>query len=171
MPNLAPFVVYFRVVPYRNKRREQLLDLQRMARLIYGGLSTLDSININVPGGGNESGIVGSSGSGLSYGLAFKVQIGQQPAQIMAAGFYHSSNTKSQVYPDINQIDAQGLKSGDGGQPWFSNPNSNVSDDVKALKAILEASVAASAPNDTITVYRIEYRGVVWGDGGYHFPL
>ncbi len=75
------------------------------------------------------------------------------------------------MYSDKTEILGDEYLSGAGGsQSYRTNPSATVEAEVKALKVILDSVIAAKTPNDDMTVFRIDYKGITWGDRGFHFP-
>jgi hypothetical protein len=51
-------------------------------------------------------------------------------------------------------------------------PSTNVNDEVKALKAIINTAIAnPNLPSSAnAKLFRLDYNGVIYGDRGFHFP-
>jgi len=179
MSALVPFTAYFRVVPIRGKRRfEYVRALQKMANLAYAELEAHapTTIVLPVPGGGQYE----SSGqfTGLAYGTAIRPQIGNNPSLLMIEAFFvaASANPSDQPNPEGNLICNNAVMTGiRGRQPWLGAPGSPVAavqGEVFALKTILETAVSAVVDEfgNSPTLFRLSYKGTVWGDGGLTFP-
>lgn len=174
----VPFVVHIRVVPNRGKRFETIRSLQRVARLIYGGgdgvsgLKGETAIEIARPGGGQASGFEGHDMTDYSPGCAVKPQFGQSPAQLMIAGFYLVDNAKNtQPWADRTITHAGAYFTGAGGaNAARTNPETAVATQVKNLKTLIDSVIAAEVAGEQVEVFRIDYRGITWGDRGFHFP-
>lgn len=173
MSKYVPFQLYLRVVPSRGvgKRLEYIRSLQNLARQVLESLQSVTSINIAQPGGGQESNINTSGFSTVSNGTAAVPQIGQSPAQLRIVGFNLVDDSNVSPHQEKQLYNAGEVKTGiSSGQPWLNNPTTTVSNEVKALKSAIEAQIASDISNYIITVFRLEYNGIWWGDKGYHFP-
>jgi len=179
MAALIPFTAYFRVVPIRGKRRfEYIRALQKMANLTYAELqdNAPTTIVLPVPGGGQYE----SSGqfSGIAYGTAIRPQIGNNPSLLMIEAFYAAadSDPSDQPNPDVNLIYNNAVLTGiRGRQPWLGaagSPVAAVENEVVALKTILETAISAVVDEwgHSPTLFRLSYKGTIWGDGGLTFP-
>lgn len=175
----APFVAHFRVIPFRGKRFEYIRSMQRIAKLIYAGadgttgLTGNTNLQVAVPGGGQQQSFSDDQNSGYQNGLAIKPQMGQSPALISIPGFYLTTTGNFQPHDDkqVFYAGANGFFSGAGGaQGYRSNPTATVAAEVKALKAILDGIITAEASGEGVTLFRLEYKGIVWGDRGYTYP-
>lgn len=173
----APFTVHFKVVPNRasGKRFEMIRDLQKLGVLVYQGLSNVTGLTIASPGGGQAR--MYDISSDMVAGMAVKPQIGDSPAQLMITGFYQVTDANAQPYADAQVVSANAVVSGTyGAHPWDSAANggipaTEVLTEVKALKALLLAHAQTDLPvGVTISVFRLEYKGIVFGDRGVHFP-
>lgn len=173
----VPFTAHIRIVPANpGKRLEYWRDMQKIAGLVYGGLETIvpSTISIAKPGGGQQRSVGNTEyggTSGLVYGCAVKPQMGETPAQLQISGFYNSSAANIQPHPELERIHAGEVLDGPGAHGWDINPVSTVDNEVKALKAAMEAAISPALPGSvTYSIYRIEYSGVIYGNRGYHFP-
>lgn len=181
----APFTAHLRVIASRGKRFETVRSLQRLAQLIYGGpdgtsgLIGNASIEIARPGGG-QANQMNSNLDQTDYaaGCAVKPQFGETPAQLMIAGFYLVATANAQPWSDKATFSPQdattdaahSVSRAGGAWGWGSNPSTSVAAEVKALKAIIDGVIAAEVPGEGVTVWRVDYKGIVWGDRGTHFP-
>ena len=171
MSHQAPFTAHLRVIPTRGKRFEYVRGLQRIARLIYDGLAAETDLALAKPGGGQQSSFSDHMNSGYEDGCAVKPRIGQSPAQLMITGFYAVSTANAQPHADKQVTHVGEYFSGAGGaQPWKSNPTDAVEDEVIALKGIIDDVIAAEAAGEGVTLFRLEYKGIIFGDRGYHWP-
>ena len=171
MSHKAPFTVHFKITPVRGTRFETIRSLQRFARAVYDALVAQTGITVAAPGGGQSSSLDASSD--LANGCAVKPQIGSNPAQLMITGFYNTpTGTKNvQTYPDKTVDFNNDTFTGAGGAwPSGSIPVAQITTEVKALVAILKAAVAATAPVVSASIFRLEYKGIIFGDRGYHLP-
>jgi len=173
----APFTAHFRVVASRGKRFETVRSLQRYANLLYGGADgasgLIGSSNIEVarPGGGQVSQMNAGDMTDYYPGCAVKPQFGETPAQLMITGFYLLDTGNDQPWSDKQIVHAGEFFTGAGGAQGFkTNPTSAVAAEVQALKVILDAIIAAELPNEGVTLFRLDYKGITWGDRGFHFP-
>lgn len=174
----VPFVAHFRIIPNRGKRFETVRSLQRAARLIYGGhdgasgLLGVSAIAVALPGGGQVSGFNGHDMTDYTAGCAVKPQFGQTPAQLMIAGFYLVTDAKNdQPWADQTVTHAGEYFTGAGGANAARTvPTATTIAQMKALKTSLDQVINAELPGEGITVFRVDYSGIVWGDRGFHFP-
>lgn len=173
----APFVAHFRVVPYRNKRYETIRSLQRVAKFLYSGadgttgLLGESDLCLARPGGGQHMSFSDDQNSMYQDGLAIKPQFGETPAQLMINGFYLLSTGNALPHPEKEIAHAGETFTGAGGAiPYLSNPTTTVAAEVTALKALIDAVIDADVPDDLVTLFRLEYKGIIWGDRGYTFP-
>lgn len=167
----SPFTLHLRIVPNNPQRRfEYWRDMQKIAYLAHQALSSISSINIVQPSGGQMSSF-GRLG-GMVPGLAAKPQFGETPAQLMVTGFYQTELPNSQPHPEKMLLHTGQALSGPGSAPWSAGPQSAVDAQVAALKAEIETALDAGLPETAqYSVFRLEYKGIVYGDRGYHFPL
>lgn len=177
MSHKAPFVAHFRIVPYRNKRYETIRAMQRLAKFIYSGADgttgLLGNANLSIaaPGGGQHMSFSDNQNSMYQDGLAIKPQFGETPAQLMIAGFYLLSTANDLPHAEKTVTHVGEYITGAGGaQPYRSNPTATVAAEVVALKAIFDAVLAAEVPGEGVTLFRLEYKGIIFGDRGYTYP-
>lgn len=171
MSHRAPFVVYLKVIPNRGKRFEHVRSLQRVARLVYDALDAIANVQLAIPGGGQSSQFGNDQNSDYASGLTVKPQFGETPAQLSIAGFVRNNTGNAQPHPDKTIIHAGAYFTGAGGPHTHrANPTSAVETELKSLKSDIENRIAIDVPGETITVFRIDYKGITWGDRGLHFP-
>lgn len=171
MAHKAQFVAHFRVIPDRGKRFETVRSLMRVARLVYDGLDAEDDLVLAWPGGGQAASFGNSMNSDYEAACAVKPQFGETPAQLMITGFYAVDANNVQPHADKQVFHANAAFTGAGGaQPWLSNPVASVTTEVSALKAIIDAVITAEVPGEGVTLFRLEYKGIIFGDRGYTFP-
>jgi hypothetical protein len=173
----APFTAHFRVIATRGKRFETIRSLQRLAGLIYAGASGTDgligeaSIQVATPGGGQASQLNASDQTDYYPGCAYTPQFGETPAQLTITGFYLLDTANDQPWSDKTVAFSGDYSTGAGGaQGYRTNPTTAVASEVQALKAIIDAVIAAEVPNESVTLFRLDYKGIIWGDRGFHFP-
>lgn len=173
----VPFTAHFKVIPFRGKRFEYVRDLQKIAKFVYDGLLSESSIQIATPGGGQQNSYGGTdfgAMGNLAGACAVKPQIGNTPAQLMITGFYHATADNTVIQPATMRFS--------GGDTYTSsvvasrceaNPISQVDNEVKTLRTLIDAAIAGShLPHSiTCTMFRLDYSGIVYGDRGYHFPI
>ncbi len=178
----VPFTVHIRIVPRRpGKRWEYIRSLQKLSVLIYNSFSALGGFQFAQPGGGQaqQFGEINHRGGYGDYsdGMAIKFQIGQSPSQLMITGFYNSTAPNLQAYADHQLISGGRVA---GGTTWSGpGPHSNdatpvatIDSEVKTVKAALKAAITSAIPSGiTWTIFRIDYNGVIYGIGGFHFPM
>lgn len=170
MSHQAPFTIHIKVVPYRRKRFEMIRDLQRIAKVIYDAALDESDLALARPGGGQAS----NFDNGMAYyadGLAVKPQFGESPAQLMITGFYAISTNNVSPVPERQLIHAGSYVTGPGDIAAHANPVSSVATEVAALKAIFDDLIADNVEAAAaVEVFRLDYKGVTWGDRGYTFP-
>lgn len=180
MSHFAPFVAYFKVLPVRNKRFEHIRNLQKLAIRLYEALNDNANLNLVLPGGGQSNQLFNFMNSDYANGSMIKPQFGESPAQLTLAGFFRVSTAigvdglNSQPHPDKQLIHAGEFVSGAGGaHPWRQSgkPTTLAETEVKELKLTIEGDLPApELPSDEITIFRIDYKGITWGDRGHFFP-
>jgi hypothetical protein len=186
MPQLAPVTLYLRIEPNQannENRWEQVNELNKFGYMIYNALLESPNLDLAQPGGGVAQNL---GGFGLQqYGMAVKPRFGATPAQATITGFYNVDSVfhgtddlgdrdlATQPYPDTQVISGGQWRTGPAGaKPWQANPQPWVAGVVKALKAEVEEYLAVNLPTSmVVSVFRIDYQGSIWGDGGYHFPV
>lgn len=174
----APFTAHFRVIATRGTRFETIRSLQRLANLIYGGADGVSGligeadIAVATPGGGQASQFNASDQTDYYPGCAVTPQFGETPAQVMITGFYLLSTGNAQPWADKTVIHAGAYFTGAGGSNACKvNPTTDVANEVVALKAILDGVIAAEVPGEGVTLFRLDYKGITWGDRGFTFPV
>lgn len=174
MAKFIPFTVHVRVVPDRGfgKRFENIRDLQKIATQVYSELDSDADLEIASPGGGQHQSFKGLGGwSGATNAMAAKPQIGESPAQLMIAGFLSSTDNNNPVHPDKPVIHTGDYQEGvGGGHGWTANPTTAADGYATTIKGKVETAVTAILGSADWNVFRIDVAGIVYGDGGYHFP-
>lgn len=171
----TPFTAHISVTPAEGKRFVYVRALQKLASEAYTALVANADINIAMPGGGQHTTVTGyeqAAMSQMTYGTAIKPQFGDYPAQLMITGFYKNTNSNAQVYAETDIISANQNNYGSTATPQVSMPSTNVNDEVKALKAIINTAIAnPNLPSSAnAKLFRLDYNGVIYGDRGFHFP-
>lgn len=184
-----PFTLYLSVVPDRGPssstaavrkggRWVYLRQLQRLARESFDALvANATNLTLAKPGANVEY----SSGQfqNMSEGMSYKPQIGNQPDLLMVEGFYAvaAGDQSAQVAASTTRISSNEAMTGPAGQQPARTggmPSSTMESEVKALKTEIESALSTGAVVDADSaapkVFRLIYRGVVWGDRGHHFP-
>lgn len=185
MAQLAPFTLYLKLDPNQSNtlnRWEQIRELEKIGYQIYQALANDSQLQLAQPGGGQA---VNLEQFGLQqYGVAVKPRFGATPAQATITGFFDITNLNvgqqagdppvlsTQPYPNTQVICGGELVSGPmGAQPWATNPQPWVAEVVAALKAQVEQDLFENLPATIVaSVFRIDYQGSIYGDGGFHFP-
>lgn len=174
MPKFVPFTAHVRVVPNRGfgKRFENIRDLQKIATQVYSELEADTDLALANPGGGQHQSFKGLGGwSGTTNATAVKPQIGESPAQLMITGFLSSTNNNNPVHPDKPVIHTGTYQEGVGGDHgWVANPTTTADGYATTLKTKIETAVNAILGATDWNIFRLDVAGVVYGDGGYHFP-
>ncbi len=169
----VPFTVYIEIFPTEpGKRTENVRELQKFATYVYDSLDGITTINLAKPEGGGQT----SAGMprGLTSACAVTPQIGEQPPKLMLTGFnlVSTDNDSIQTEPTMTIIANGTTWTGYGGAHHFDqNPESTVTNEVKALKSILEAAITAGVPAVyEYSILSMEYNGIRWGYKGLSFP-
>ena len=160
--NFEQFIVYFRVLPKAvlagGKRREYTIALERLSARLE------------------------TSMLGLGYTIAEsraleKPQFGQKTASVVMVGFVASEGiTYRPVAPvlSLRTVDSNGgVRTGIGGNVQHGQtPSAALLTAVDEFKTAVDAMIAADyTPSGVVvSVYRLDYMGVTFGDGGIHFP-
>ena len=163
-----PFTIHIRVVPTTGKRFESIRDLQKISVAV---LEELDDslLSLASPGGGQHRAV--GSFVGHANGTAIKPQIGASPAQLQITGFYDDSGVPEQAHADIQVVHTNSSQSGPaGGNTWNQSPNSQVDDNVKAIRTLFDAALSKVLGSTDWRIFRLEVSGKVYGDRGLHFP-
>lgn len=175
----AAFVAHFKITfspptsaSQKVKRQERLGDMRKIAREIYAAVDAVDAIQLAIPGGGQPA--TAGAFSGYEMGGAIKPQMGNFPAQVMLVGFYDvGSDSEAPPYSDRNVIVANEAVTGYGGQNLcVANPTTVIDTEVKALRTAINSAFVSYGLSDAfeVTWHRLEYKGVLFGDRGLHFP-
>jgi hypothetical protein len=188
-----PFTAYIKVVPQRGRaqstsgqvvRRAGRFDyyrsLQKLARLVYLELEAdvqTDNCGITLakPGGGQAW--MSGQFQNMDWGTACIPQFGNKPSLLMIEGFYCATDgdPSSQPYPSKPIIQGNEMMQAPGGSwPWLPAglPYAEVEEEVKVLKRTIENSISdvSDDSGDNLSLYKLTYKGIVWGEGGHHFP-
>lgn len=175
----VPFTAIFKVIPERafGRRFEYIRSLQRLAVSVYDALVDVDGLTIAAPGGGQWSST--DYRSDLQFGTAVKPQFGEVPAQLTVEGFYDVDVGDAQPADDITIIHANAWVSGAHNYQLASNagtavqlvpPRTAVLTEVKALRTAMTTAIVTALPAADIPLFRLHYKGLVFGDRGLHFP-
>jgi hypothetical protein len=130
--------------------------------------------------GGNQNTLYGRL-SNISYGTGIAPQFGNSPHRFMIEGFVDMSEfSVASEQPDPETIVFHGNEVQEGvrgPQPWLGpagNPTVGTEEEVAVLKKTIELAITeAGIVDDTGSpprVFRIFYKGSIWGDRGHHFP-
>ncbi len=171
MAQQAPFNLFLRMYPQTpGKRFEAIRAAQKLARLAYNALSAVTGVTLATPGGGQSNTLDNGFKSDFANGMAYRPQFGQSPALPSIPGFYEVDANNDPPAADKNTISGGDYREGYGGYNLVrENPTTTVANEVKALRTAIDAALATDGLTE-LTVFRIEYKGMVWGDRGQHFP-
>jgi hypothetical protein len=164
----ANFTVFVRVEPSlaNGKRFEYVRNLEKIANRVEDDIRALIAV-------GGAGGSFGGS-NGLQIGMPGPVlatpQFAQKPARLTITGFMLSGKRVLSPLTE-RSIDSDGqVMTGPSTTGGTINPDvaptADQDDDVRILKAALEAASADISGN----IFRIELNGVLYGDGGRSFP-
>ena len=169
-----PFTAYLKVTPDRanGKRFEYVRGLQKAGYDVYAALDTdavkSSGIYIANPGGGQFSN--SNRFSNIGPGAAVTPQFGEKPSILTITGFYAIS-TDTIPYAERQVVNCNEWKTGiNGGSDWAVNPVSSISSEVSALKTAILDAITLYGLSYTVEMFRLEYKGIKFGDRGYHFP-
>lgn len=172
-----PFTVYFRAAIQGQGRDVRLRYAQRIAIQIYNELIVEDSINLAQPGGGQRSGFNLHDFANYSAGLQVKPQFGEAPAQLVITGFYITDSKVEQTYGNLSFLHAganvNGVVTGVAAQARDSKEVTAVDSEVSALSAIFQTAldtVNATWTDANVSLFRLNYKNILFGDSGIHFP-
>lgn len=173
MARWMPFTAHIKIHPERpEKRIERTRELQRLAYLAYQSLAQAPELNLALPGGGQARNF--GTWSDLVYGTAVKPQFGEAPPQLMITGFWDAGNTDPWVpQAQVTLIHAGQFVTGPhNNQPWLTTNNHVMDAQVKDLVTMLESTINSGMPAgvDPVSVFRLDYGNVIWGDRGRTFP-
>lgn len=174
------------VVVRRGGRFDHVRSLQRIAVQIYealeaaGGGDETDPVILPEPGGGQNRSrtTLDSRYANISYGGAVTPQFGNKPALVMIEGFFNATAAEESDQPAADTLYFHGneqMSGPRGEQPWLGTaglPNTTVASEVSTLKAAIDAAITTVNDDSgiTLTVFRLEYKNITWGDKGHHFP-
>ncbi len=186
--NQTPFTVYLRFVPWRGKtaatpttgavvvgkasRNDYIRDAEKLSIAIYQELEdNASNVVLSKPGSGQTKAI--SSFGGIQPGVAWRPQAGNKPSLLTLEAFYLNSSADSFQPVDSRTVfHANSMKSGYAVDS-MATVNTTTLNSVKALVAELNAALAGveDSTGDPPTIYRLIYKGIVFGVGGHHFPV
>ena len=187
MANKVPFVAYFRIVPERGsgKRFEIWRSREKLAHLIWRDLNDiLESTPEGTPVGteADEVANFAAPGGSVTWGLAadeyslantmsavaVKPQFGEFPDTATVVGFYNSETVVP--YAEKTLISGGRVVTGPaaGAPGWdpSTDPNAANQAAAKSLKTALESAITSVDAE----MIKLEINGVVYGQGGRHFP-
>lgn len=177
-----PFTMYAQIYPeYGNgKRFEIQRSRERIAWLIQKNLiANFSDGNIALPGGGGYATVVDRTTADDGFSthvdiVAVKPQFGNDPDMVTVTGFVDTEligESDDVPYPSMNVISGNEYHSGPatGAPGWTvaTEPTTDNEDLVVALKSALEAAIT----DVTVLIIKMEVNGVLYGRGGYHFPV
>ena len=156
-PPYVPFKAFSRIVPIEGRRMEVLRDFERMADRVEAALTA-----ISVNSAGDPTLIIASP-------VAFTPQFGNKTARLTVVGFIKDELKSKADRTDATFDHDNGVTSGQLGGPNMARttPTSETDASAKYLRDLLEASSSDLTGN----VYKLEYAGAIYGEGGRSFPL
>jgi len=169
----VPFTAYFTANQEGDKRFEKIRNMQKIAVYLFEGLADNENLSLANPSGGqqfNGSGRAKGGNSSYAAGCGTIPKFGQAPAQLSLTGFYKSTSTNTSPHP-VNQLISSGTTyEGNNAALWENNQNTTINSEVLALKTIFENAIDELPGWVTVTVNRINYSGILFGNRGIHFP-
>ena len=188
MAAFVPFTAHIKVIPSRGPvadngvgkrggKWDYVRSLQRLATIVYEELTAnATAITLAGPGGGQSQ--LQYPMSDYAPGVAAKPQFGQNPAQLMVTGFYTTNATNLSDQPNNRHMvfHAGRVVNGYGGEkPWLGSDGQAVAVvqlEVCTLKALIETAISAVADDsgNSLEVFRLYYKGVIYGDRGHTYP-
>lgn len=175
MSHFAEFEAFIRVVPNNGRRFEYVRDLQRLGQLVYEEVNdNASNVTLAMPDGGQYRSI--EAFSEYVAGTKVKPQFGETPAQLELTGYYSVSTANAQTCENTMVFHAGVAVSGPiGYKPSIiaGHPTSAVLSEVKALKSELESAITSitDTTGTDLKIFRLIYKGIIFGDRGVHFPL
>jgi hypothetical protein len=146
---MVQFKVFANLVPLEGKRWETIRDMERVANEVEAAIiAGLPTINIATP-------------------IAFTPQFGSKTARITIVGTVREDDPLRADRTNATFDHDNAIMSGQIGGPNMARTDPLVDAAVKRLKSLLEGSSSHLLNH----IYRIEYAGCVYGEGGRHFPL
>lgn len=194
----VPFTVYLEFKPMRGMQRnpdrqpaaassgvtrgrkggrfDYVRDMQRIAAQVYDELADAPGITLAEPGG-SQNALHGRL-SNINFGTGVAQQFGNSPNRLMIEGFAEIADLSASLQPAPETKVFHGnevLEGFRGEQPWLGpagNPTTATEDEVSLIKKTVENAVAGVVDADAMAprVFRIDYKGTIWGDRGHHFP-
>jgi len=151
-PPTVQFKAFASILPFEGKRWEIFRDMERIANSVESEITTHLSATITI-----------------STPVAFTPQFGDKTARLTIVGNVLESTALRTDRTDAHFDHDNGLAEGQVGGPNMArtDPLAAVDARVKSLKALLE-SVSLNLQNH---IYKMEYAGCVYGEGGRSFPL
>jgi len=178
--HFAPFMAHYAFIqPGQSRlwtRWERLRYAHKISRLLWETLSPNASLVLAQPGGSVRSDLVVHAWADSLDGLMYKPQMGETPAQLGIEGFYSVTTGLVPTYNSVATVQDNRFLYGHWQGPWpaaVKVPVASISTEVKALKAILDAAAGvalATYPDCAARTFRLDYKGVAFGDRGFHFP-
>lgn len=145
-------------------------EMGRIAAAAYAQLKEHPLIKLPEPPSSTTTG-QGSVISGLTGSFSYTPQIGNNEPYIYVMGHFHSDRDIKEPFSTRPVYSGGVLYNIPSGQPSLGNPNVNVLEDVKDLKAIIDNEMIASLPASVdYNIDKLDYIGLIFGVGGLHFP-
>jgi len=188
MPSFAPFTVFIKVVPDRGPavklgdatkkggRIDYTRALQKLSIKAYDQLTQVADLHFTTPGGGQQE----SSGmtQSIAYGTAVKPQFANTPAQLTIEGFYTGGTGSEQpIAPRTMVLMSNQVLEGDLGEKPQLGPAGDaypaIQDEIRDLLDEINTAISGivDASGNSIEVFRLSYKNIVWGDRGHTFPV
>lgn len=194
MPAQVPFTAHIKVVPQRGLSRppdqsivkrggrfDYIRSLGKLSALVYSELlnavSGTDDCGITIAEPGGSCAWSSGQHQSIVNGTASTPQFGNKPSLLMIEGFYCATDAdpSDQPHPAKTIIHANALaSSAGGGWPWLASgiPTTQVEGEVKAIKDFIESNISTISDDSgqDLSLFRLLYKGITWGDRGHHFP-
>ena len=157
LQNYVQFKAFVRIVPLEGKRFETIRDMERIADRVEDAIRSFLSVPVDEP-------LIS-----IATPVAFTPQFGDKTARLTITGYVQEAALLRADRTDATLDHDNQVMSGQLGGPNMARtvPVADVETAVKSLKALLEA-----ASLDVVGhIYKMEYGGCVYGEGGRSFPL
>lgn len=174
--NWRPFKTWISITPQTNlvdvnpPRFTSYREIGRIASDAYNRLRNNAFIKLPEP----QASAITSGGtliSGIAGSFGYTPQIGNNEPYIYIMGHYYSELDIENTFSKKPVFSGGVLYNIPVGYPSLGVPNVNVLQDVKDLKVIIDSEMTTALPVDVnYNIDKIDYLGVIFGVGGYHFP-
>jgi hypothetical protein len=168
-----PFTVHLRFAIEGQTRLERFRFAQKIAQSFREDIAVQSELTLAEPDGGQSSLVNLYDFSDVKYGTKFRPQFGEQPPMIVLSGFHEVTQNNESPYFNRYQIVGSRLLGGPvSGKLAETVGVPTNTDSLNDLRTLLQTAI--DSVNTTwgahLSVFQIEYQGVLYGDRGQHFP-